>query len=123
MSQPTIHIDDPDLLQATGSLPITVRHVESLIRLAEANARIHLREQVQECDVDLAISITLESFVSTQKFSVMRTMRQVGVVGLERNDFQGHTHLSESVANTTKGIEKYEYSKLLGKKNSLFFYR
>jgi hypothetical protein len=51
--------------------------VESLIRLAEANARLHLREQVQECDVDLAISITLESFVSTQKFSVMRNMRQV----------------------------------------------
>ena len=28
---------------ATGSIPITVRHIESVIRLAEANAKMHLR--------------------------------------------------------------------------------
>lgn len=61
---------------ATGSLPITVRHVESVIRMSEAHARMHLRGQVAEEDVNLAIRCMLESFVSTQKYSVMRAMTQ-----------------------------------------------
>ena len=65
-------------LQATGSIPITVRHIESMIRMAEAHARIHLRDYVMEDDVNMAIRVMLESFVDTQKFSVMRSMRKVG---------------------------------------------
>uniref|UniRef100_A0A8C5WAP5 DNA replication licensing factor MCM2 n=1 Tax=Microcebus murinus TaxID=30608 RepID=A0A8C5WAP5_MICMU len=61
---------------ATGSIPITVRHIESMIRLAEAHARLHLRDYVVEDDVNLAIRVMLESFVDTQKFSVMRGMRK-----------------------------------------------
>merc|ERR1712142_445610 len=61
---------------ATGSIPITVRHVESTIRLAEAHARLHLREYVTEDDVNMAIRTMLESFIDTQKFSVMRSMRR-----------------------------------------------
>ncbi|KAK7870011.1 hypothetical protein R5R35_011978 [Gryllus longicercus] len=60
---------------ATGSLPITVRHIESMIRMAEAHARMHLRDYVQEDDVNMAIRMMLESFVETQKYSVMKTMR------------------------------------------------
>ncbi|PSN29948.1 DNA replication licensing factor Mcm2 [Blattella germanica] len=60
---------------ATGSLPITVRHIESMIRMAEANARIHLRDYVQEDDVNMAIRMMLESFVEAQKYSVMKSMR------------------------------------------------
>ncbi|KAH9363911.1 hypothetical protein HPB48_003202 [Haemaphysalis longicornis] len=59
---------------ATGSVPITVRHIESMIRLAEAHARMHLREHVLEEDVNMAIRVMLESFINTQKYSVMRTM-------------------------------------------------
>jgi MCM AAA-lid domain len=40
---------------ATGSVPITVRHIESMIRIAEANAKMHLREFVHEDDVNMAI--------------------------------------------------------------------
>lgn len=62
---------------ATGSLPITVRHIESIIRMSEAHARMHLREYVQEEDVNMAVRMMLESFVETQKYSVMKSMRQV----------------------------------------------
>ncbi|CAG9856459.1 unnamed protein product [Phyllotreta striolata] len=62
---------------ATGSLPITVRHVESIIRMSEAHAKMHLREYVQEDDVNMAVRMMLESFVETQKYSVMKSMRQV----------------------------------------------
>ncbi|KAM4799872.1 DNA replication licensing factor MCM2 [Urocitellus parryii] len=61
---------------ATGSIPITVRHIESMIRMAEAHARIHLRNYVIEDDVNMAIRVMLESFIDTQKFSVMRSMRK-----------------------------------------------
>ena len=62
---------------ATGSIPITVRHIESMIRMAESHARMHLRDYVNEDDVNMAIRIMLESFIATQKFSIMRSMRKV----------------------------------------------
>lgn len=61
---------------ATGSVPITPRHIESIIRMSEAHAKIHLRPFVTEDDVNMAIRVVLEAFVSTQKFSVMKQMRR-----------------------------------------------
>lgn len=63
--------------QATGSLPITARHIESVIRMTEAHARMHLRDAVTDEDVNMAVRVMLESFVSTQKYSVMKSIRQV----------------------------------------------
>lgn len=60
----------------TGSLPITVRHIESIIRMSEASAKMHLRDHVREDDVNLAIRMALDSFVDTQKYSVMKSMRR-----------------------------------------------
>ncbi|KNE57266.1 hypothetical protein AMAG_02999 [Allomyces macrogynus ATCC 38327] len=60
----------------TGSIPITVRHLESMIRMAEAHARMHLRDHVRADDIDMAISVMINSFVSTQKYTVMRTLRK-----------------------------------------------
>lgn len=60
---------------STGSLPITVRHIESVIRMSEAHARMHLRDSVQDVDVNMAIRMMLESFIEAQKFSVMKKMR------------------------------------------------
>merc|ERR1712115_39994 len=61
---------------ATGSIPITVRHGESMIRMAEAHAKMHLREFVSEDDVNMAMRVMLESFIDTQKYSVMKAMKK-----------------------------------------------
>ncbi len=60
----------------TGSIPITVRYIESIIRISEAHARMHLREFVNEDDVNMAVRIAIESFIDTQKFSITKTMRR-----------------------------------------------
>ena len=60
--------------QKTGGISITVRHIESLIRIAEAHARIHLRDHVRDEDVDTAISMLLESFLQSQKYAVARQL-------------------------------------------------
>jgi DNA replication licensing factor MCM2 len=59
----------------TGGIPIAVRHIESIIRMSEAHAKMHLRDFVADEDVNVAISVMLESFISSQKFSVMRPLR------------------------------------------------
>lgn len=69
-------------LQVTGSIPITVRHIESVIRMAEAHARIHLHEYVTEEDVNMSIRVMLESFIDTQKYSVMRSMKKVSSISV-----------------------------------------
>ena len=86
--QPKLHqVDEAKLSQlyselrreslASGSIPITVRHLESMVRLAEAHAKMHLREYVRSDDVDMAIKVTLDSFISAQKFSMMTALRKV----------------------------------------------
>lgn len=61
---------------ATGSFPITVRHLESMIRMSEASAKMHLREYVRSDDIDLAIQVTVASFVNAQKMSVKKTLER-----------------------------------------------
>ncbi|KAI9505952.1 DNA replication licensing factor MCM2 [Coemansia spiralis] len=61
---------------ATGSVPITVRHIEAMVRLAEAHARMHLRDYVRNDDVEVAIRVALEGFITAQKLSVMRSLRR-----------------------------------------------
>jgi len=38
---------------------------------------MHMHTQVSEDDVDVAIRVMLESFISTQKFSVVRALQRV----------------------------------------------
>jgi hypothetical protein len=57
-------------------MPIAVRHLESMIRMAEARAAMHLREYVTDADIDCAIRIMLDSFVSSQKLSVQKALRR-----------------------------------------------
>jgi DNA replication licensing factor MCM2 len=62
---------------ATGSFPITVRHLESMIRMSEASAKMNLREYVRSDDIDLAIQVTVGSFVNAQKMSIKKTLERV----------------------------------------------
>lgn len=73
-----VDIDDQKLASLYTSLRsesgregglIGIRHFESIIRLAEAHARLHLRNNVLDQDINLAISLILDSFISTQKYS------------------------------------------------------
>ena len=48
-----------------------------MIRMSEAHARMHLRQHVTEEDVDMAISVLLNSFISTQKYGVQRALQKV----------------------------------------------
>lgn len=61
---------------ATGSFPITVRHLESIMRISESFARMRLQEEVTNSDVDRAIKATVASFVGAQKMSVRRSLEQ-----------------------------------------------
>ncbi|KAH8914293.1 MCM-domain-containing protein, partial [Atractiella rhizophila] len=60
----------------TGSYPITVRHLESTMRLAEASAKMALREYVRSDDVNLAIQVEVGSFVNAQKTSIRKSLER-----------------------------------------------
>jgi len=58
-----------------GGIPIAVRHIESIMRMSEAHARMHLREMVVEEDVNIAIRTLLQSFIATQRQAVATTLK------------------------------------------------
>ncbi|CAG8487839.1 3298_t:CDS:10 [Paraglomus brasilianum] len=83
--EPKLHQLDQDKLsqlysdlrrEAGDSIPITVRHLESMLRLTEANARMHLRTHTNSSDVDVAIDVVLQSFFASQKYSVASRLRR-----------------------------------------------
>ena len=59
---------------AVGGIPIAVRHIESVLRMSEAHAKMHLRDYVRSDDIDFAIDMMLESFLQSQKISVARSL-------------------------------------------------
>lgn len=72
--------------EGEGNMPITARHIESIIRIAEALARIKLIEVVTKNEIDLAIKISLDSFISAQKYSHSRALRKKFAKYLNEND-------------------------------------
>jgi len=51
--------------QAIGGIPIGVRHIESMLRMSEAHAKMHLREYVKSEDINVAIKMLLDSFLQS----------------------------------------------------------
>ena len=56
---------------------MTVRHIESIIRLAEAQAKMRLSPVVSNKDVDGAIGMVLESFIQSQKYAVAQRLSKI----------------------------------------------
>ncbi|KAK1756877.1 DNA replication licensing factor mcm2 [Echria macrotheca] len=59
---------------ATGAYPITVRHLEAIIRISEAFCRMRLSEYCTSQDIDRAIAVTVDSFVGSQKVSCKKAL-------------------------------------------------
>ncbi|KAI5300907.1 MCM DNA helicase complex subunit [Ascosphaera atra] len=59
---------------ATGAYPITVRHLEAIMRIAEAFCKMRLSEYCSSQDIDRAIAVTVESFIGSQKVSCKKSL-------------------------------------------------
>ncbi|KAH0119874.1 MCM-domain-containing protein, partial [Aureobasidium melanogenum] len=59
---------------ATGAYPITVRHLESILRIAEAFAKMRLSDFCSSSDIDRAIAVAVDSFVGSQKVSCKKAL-------------------------------------------------
>lgn len=102
--------------ETSGGAKITVRQLESIIRISEAHAKMHLRSNVIENDTNFAISLVLRSFVSTQKYSnkkqLEKQLSKYLVYGKDRNDlllFVLQTMVKERTAfylSKRSGIER-----------------
>ncbi|KAI9934354.1 hypothetical protein ASPWEDRAFT_130191 [Aspergillus wentii DTO 134E9] len=59
---------------ATGAYPITVRHLEAIMRIAESFCKMRLSEYCSAQDIDRAIAVTVDSFIGSQKVSCKKAL-------------------------------------------------
>ncbi|PNS14364.1 DNA replication licensing factor mcm2 [Sphaceloma murrayae] len=59
---------------ATGAYPITVRHLESILRISESFAKMRLSDYCSSADIDRAIAVAVDSFVGSQKISCKKAL-------------------------------------------------
>lgn len=59
---------------ATGAYPITVRHLEAIMRTSEAFSKMRLSEYCSTQDIDRAIAVAVDSFVGSQKVSCKKAL-------------------------------------------------
>lgn len=69
-----------------SGIPITVRHIESIVRISEAFAKLRLSLKVNKEDIDNAIRVVLNSFLNAQKSSIAINMRKKFTKYLESDD-------------------------------------
>eukprot|EP00667_Euglena_gracilis_P002457 EG_transcript_2458 len=60
--------------QLGAGVTMSVRHIESIIRLTEAHAKLHLREHAREDDLNAALRLFLKCFIDTQKYQAKCAM-------------------------------------------------
>jgi DNA replication licensing factor MCM2 len=62
--------------EISNGVPIAVRHIESIMRISEALARMRLSNTVSDSDLQEAIRIMLHSFISAQKHAVQKPLER-----------------------------------------------
>ncbi|KAL9018361.1 MAG: hypothetical protein Q9185_004330 [Variospora sp. 1 TL-2023] len=78
---------------ATGAFPITIRHLEAIMRISEAFCKMRLSDYCTSQDVDRAIAVTVESFVGAQKVSCKKALaRAFAKYTLAAPNAQGRNH-------------------------------
>lgn len=82
-----------------SGIPITVRHIESIIRVSEAFAKLRLSSVVTKSDFDSAISLILESFLNAQRYSVGSQLRKKFSKYLDENVEDLLVYILKSMAN------------------------
>jgi len=90
-----------------GGVTMSVRHIESIIRLTEAHARLHLREYAREDDVNTAVRLFLNCFINTHKFQGKRVLREKFARYLQQEDDQEQL-LSFLLRSLVKHLVDYE---------------
>ncbi len=96
----------------TDGIPIAVRHMESMIRMAEAHAKMHLRDFVSDEDVNMAMRIMLECFIGTQKFAVKRTLEKhfSKYITYRKDNQELLLHLLKSLATEATQVSIWLYT-------------
>ncbi|CDR94116.1 DNA replication licensing factor MCM2, putative [Babesia bigemina] len=82
-----------------GGYPLTLRHIESVIRIAEANAKMRLSNHINADDVDMAIATLLESYISSQRHSVACKLARE--YSRYRMIFEGDDHVLVQILRNT----------------------
>ncbi|KAI8832722.1 MCM2/3/5 family-domain-containing protein [Chytridium lagenaria] len=97
-----------------GGIPITVRYLESMVRMSEAFARMHLRDYVRQDDVEKAIAVMIRSFVEAQKLSVKKSLKRVfdKYIILEEDTFDILNHLLSGIISDNIKFYYYKYKNM-----------
>lgn len=59
-----------------GGVHVATRHLESIVRMTEAHAKMHLRQYIREDDLNFAIKMMLESMLMSMKYSTAKALKK-----------------------------------------------
>lgn len=93
-----------------GGAKITPRHLDSLLRIAEASAKMELRDYINKYDIQHAIATLLESYCQTLKHQHSELLRKKFkhyILAVAKHDEQMHTLTSKLMREEE---EKHLYS-------------
>jgi DNA replication licensing factor MCM2 len=101
--------------EKVGGMSIAVRHLESLLRIAESHAKMRLSDYVRADDMDFAIKIMLESFLMSQKASISKNLRRNfrNYLTLQEDHTQLLMNILNKLASQQVRIRKFIYFKLI----------